>query len=58
MAWLHPPAIGCRFSFLHLPCGRCGHTMSVFENSLIVFGGYDGKSWLCDLHQFDINSLV
>lgn len=58
MAWVHPPAIGCRFSFLHLPCGRCGHTMSVYEDSLIVFGGYDGKKWLCDLHKFDINSLV
>ena len=58
MAWVHPPAIGCRFSFLHLPCGRCGHTMSVYEDTLIVFGGYDGKKWLCDLHKFDINSLV
>ena len=58
MAWVHPPAIGCRFSFLHMPCGRCGHSMSVFEDSLIVFGGYDGKKWLRDLYRFDINSLV
>ena len=58
MAWVHPPAIGCRFSFLHIPSGRCGHSMCVYSSSLIVFGGYDGHRWLNDLHKFDINSLI
>lgn len=58
MAWIHPPAIGCRFSFLHIPCGRCGHTMCVYEESLVLFGGFDGKKWLNDLHILDMNSLV
>ena len=58
MAWVHPPAIGCRFSFLHLPCGRCGHTMNTYKDSLYVFGGYDGKRWLNDLYQFNTQSLV
>ena len=58
MAWTHPPALGCRFSFLHIPCGRCGHTTVLYNSSLFVFGGYDGKKWLNDLHKFDTNSLV
>lgn len=58
MAWIHPPAIGCRFSFLHIPCGRCGHTMCVYQDSQVLFGGFDGKKWLNDLHILDMNSLV
>ena len=58
MAWVHPPAIGCRFSFLHLPCGRCGHSAIVHCASLYVFGGFEGKKWLNDLHKFDTNSFV
>jgi N-acetylneuraminic acid mutarotase len=58
MAWIHPPAIGCRFSFLHIPCGRCGHTAVLYNSSLLIFGGFDGKRWLNDLHSFDSTSLV
>lgn len=58
MAWVNPPAMGCRFSFLHLPCARCGHTMNVFQDLLIVFGGFDGKRWLSDLHKFDTQTLM
>ena len=58
MAWVHPPAIGCRYSFLHLPCGRCGHTMNVYNSFIYIFGGYDGKRWLNDFYQFDTKSLV
>lgn len=58
MAWLQPPALGCRFSFLHLPCGRCGHSMSVRSKSLVLFGGFDGRRRLNDLHIFDTSSLI
>lgn len=58
MAWIHPPALGCRFSFLHLPCGRCGHTAVVYSASLYIFGGFEGKKWLNDLHRFDTSSFV
>lgn len=58
MAWIHPPALGCRFSFLHLPCGRCGHTAVVHSTSLYIFGGFEGKKWLNDLHKFDTCSFV
>lgn len=58
MSWVHPPALGCRFSFLHLPCGRCGHSICLYNDSLVLFGGFDGKKWLNDLHFFCISSLV
>ena len=58
MAWVHPPAIGCRFSFLHFPCGRCGHSAVVHSASLYIFGGFEGKKWLNDLHKFDTTSFV
>ncbi|CAG9317843.1 unnamed protein product [Blepharisma stoltei] len=58
MAWLHPPAIGCRFSFLHLPCSRCGHTVCLYEDSLVLFGGFDGRKWLNDVHLFNTSSMV
>ena len=58
MAWQHPPAIGCRFSFLHLPCGRCGHSVCLADAQLVLFGGYDGRKWLNDLHLFNTHSLV
>lgn len=58
MAWIHPPALGCRFSFLHIPCGRCGHTAVLNGTSILIFGGFDGKKWLNDMHSFDTTSLV
>jgi BTB/POZ domain/Kelch motif/Galactose oxidase, central domain len=58
MAWIHPPAIGCRFSYLHMPCGRCGHSAVLRDKSVLIFGGFDGKKWLNDLHEFDSRSLV
>jgi N-acetylneuraminic acid mutarotase len=32
--------------------------MNVFQDFLIVFGGFDGKRWLSDLHKFDTQTLM
>jgi hypothetical protein len=32
--------------------------MSIFNEQLVLFGGFDGKRWLNDLHIFDPSSLV
>ena len=58
MAWLHPPVLGCRYSFLHLPCARCGHSMCVYRQQLVLFAGFDGKKWLNDLHLLNTAVLV
>ncbi|RHY39684.1 hypothetical protein DYB30_001651 [Aphanomyces astaci] len=48
-SWRKVDAIGS------LPSGRFGHTGAVHESShrLIVFGGWDGRDTLDDLHQYE-----
>lgn len=35
------------------PSTRFGYVSAVWKDSFIVFGGYDGSTWLNDLHEFD-----
>ncbi|KAL6073663.1 RasGEF domain containing protein [Balamuthia mandrillaris] len=37
---------------LIVPIGRCSHTMTVYKNSIFVFGGFSGKYELSDFWQF------
>jgi hypothetical protein len=30
------------------------HTANILENHMYVFGGGDGKMWLCDLYKFNL----
>lgn len=43
-----------------LPTGRFGHTGAVDESThhLLVFGGWDGRDTLDDLHQYDFHTNV
>ena len=40
----------------HKPMGRTGHSLCLYENSLVVFGGYDDgdSKALGDLWQIDL----
>jgi hypothetical protein len=58
MAWQYSSVLDCRLSFLHLPSGRCGHTMCAYHDSLVLFGGFDGTKWLNDLHLLNTVSMV
>jgi hypothetical protein len=42
----------------NLPCPRFCHTCEVYNNSLYVFGGYDGQQRLNDFWQFRLASEV
>lgn len=58
MAWQHSSVLDCRLSYLHLPSGRCGHSMCVWRSSLVLFAGFDGTKWLNDVHILNTESLV
>ena len=58
MAWQHASVLDCRLSFLHLPSGRCGHSMCAWGSSLVLFAGFDGTKWLNDVHILNTESLV
>lgn len=42
----------------HVPCPRFCHTCDVYNNSLYVFGGYDGQMRLNDFWQFKLATEV
>ena len=58
MAWQYSSVLDCRLSFLHLPSGRCGHTMVAYQDSLVLFAGFDGMKWLNDVHFLNTVSMV
>ena len=58
MAWQHSSVLDCRLSFLHIPSGRCGHSMCAWRSSLVLFAGFDGTKWLSDVHILNTESLV
>lgn len=39
------------------PSPRFGHSTSVFENKMIVSGGFDGKNYLTDLYEFNFGNF-
>ena len=32
------------------------HTANILDNNMYIFGGGDGKMWLCDLYKFNLVS--
>ncbi len=38
------------------PCQRSLHAAAVWNNSMFIFGGYDGQQRVNDLHSFDFNT--
>lgn len=40
------------------PSTRFGYVSSVHGSVFFVFGGYDGQTWLNDMHEFDVEEGV
>jgi leucine-zipper-like transcriptional regulator 1 len=51
-----PAAGGAGITPLRGPSRRFGYVSVVHQNTLIVWGGFDGIRWLNDLHRFDFTT--
>lgn len=40
------------------PSPRMGHTLTRYANKFILWGGFDGRSWLNDIHFLDTGMLL
>jgi N-acetylneuraminic acid mutarotase len=40
------------------PASRFGYVSVVHANHFVLFGGYDGTTWLNDMHQFDFDTMA
>lgn len=38
------------------PASRFGYVSVVHENRFVLFGGYDGTTWLNDTHEYDFDT--
>lgn len=47
---LNPP------SFLNIPCPRSLHAGAIWEDKLIIYGGYDGAYRLNDVHAYNFST--
>lgn len=36
------------------PCMRFGYVSSQYDGSVYIFAGYDGSTWLQDMHKFSV----
>ena len=41
-----------------IPCPRSMHVGVVWYNKLFIYGGYDGRHQMNDLHTFDFPSII
>ncbi|KAJ9065492.1 hypothetical protein DSO57_1019080 [Entomophthora muscae] len=41
---------------IRVPVGRCGHSANIYGNSMVVFGGFDGRRCLNDLWRYDFSA--